>query len=195
MWRGPGRPGTRLGLPDGQYAVVTLHRPDNVDDPEALRSIFEAIAVISRCVPVVFPLHPRTRARAAAAGLERVLADEPGIFDTKPLGYLDFMGLLADAGLVLTDSGGIQEETTVLGVPCLTLRPSTERPITVTSGTNRVVGSDPERIVEEALTVLESTTRPAGIPELWDGRAGERIVENLRSQLYPGVPAAASGRR
>ena len=183
----------RLGL-NGEYAVVTLHRPDNVDDPHALRRITEAIVVISRCVPVVFPIHPRTRSRAAADGLDRVLADEPGIVDTKALGYLDFLGLLSDASLVLTDSGGIQEETTVLGVPCLTLRPSTERPITVTSGTNKVVGSDPERIIEEALTLLESPRRPAPIPELWDGRAAERIVESLRDELYAGLPVAAGER-
>ena len=181
-----------FGLEGRDYSVLTLHRPSNVDEFESLSRMLEAISLVSRCAPVVFPLHPRTKNQLGAHGLDAVLASEPGLIICPPLGYLDFVGLVADARLVLTDSGGIQEETTVLGVPCLTLRESTERPITVTSGTNTVVGTDPERIVEEALTILEGAPRPARIPELWDGRAGERIVERLRAELYEGLPAVSS---
>jgi UDP-N-acetylglucosamine 2-epimerase (non-hydrolysing) len=182
----------RLGLEGRDYVVVTLHRPENVDDYESLVPLLEALVLVARCAPVVFPVHPRTRKQFDQHGLEEALAGEPQLMLTKPLGYLDFVGLVADARLVLTDSGGIQEETTMLGVPCLTLRKSTERPVTVTSGTNRVVGNDPERIVEESLTVLEGGHRPARIPELWDGRAGERIVEHLLGELRTGLPAAFS---
>ena len=126
----------RFGLKTHEYGVLTLHRPDNVDEAEPFRRVLDAVALISRCVPVVFPVHPRTRQRLEATGLDQVLAREPGVITCSPLGYLDFVGLVGDAALVLTDSGGIQEETTVLGVPCLTLRESTERPVTVTSGTN-----------------------------------------------------------
>jgi UDP-N-acetylglucosamine 2-epimerase (non-hydrolysing) len=184
----------RLGLAGRDFCVLTLHRPDNVDELEQLARILEAIVVIGRCAPVVFPMHPRTRKRLAGTSLERRLASEPGIIVTEPLGYLDFVGLVADASLVLTDSGGIQEETTVLGVPCLTLRESTERPVTVTSGTNLVVGTDSELIVEEALKVLEGGPVEARVPELWDGRAGERIVGVLRRELDAGEPIVARAR-
>jgi UDP-N-acetylglucosamine 2-epimerase (non-hydrolysing) len=184
------RAAAELGLEGREYAVVTLHRPDNVDEPDSLEAVLEALALLSRCVPVVFPLHPRTRTRLASFGLDHRVEAEPGLILTRPLGYLEFISLVGDASLVLTDSGGIQEETTVLGVPCLTLRESTERPVTVSSGTNRVVGRDPERIVEEALCVLESPIRIRRIPERWDGRAGQRIVEQLGSELSGGLPVA-----
>ena len=180
-----------FGVEGREYAVVTLHRPDNVDESGQLSRVLEALVLISRCVPVIFPLHPRTRARLARFGFEETLRAEPGLAACKPLGYLDFIGLLAEAKLALTDSGGIQEETTVLGVSCLTLRESTERPVTVSSGTNRVVGTDPERIVEEALTILERPRAPTPIPERWDGRASERIIEHLRSELFAGMPVAS----
>src|SRR4051812_9125155 len=179
-----------LGI-EGDYAALTLHRPSNVDDPVVFARILDAVALISRCIPVVFPLHPRTRARVDEHGLAHIVESEPGIVTCGPLGYLDFVSLMSDARLMLTDSGGVQEETTVLGVPCLTLRESTERPITVTSGTNRVVGTDNERIVEEALTLLESPPRIAAVPELWDGRAGDRIVAHLRDEFYSQLPQLA----
>jgi UDP-N-acetylglucosamine 2-epimerase (non-hydrolysing) len=179
-----------FGLSPEDYAVVTLHRPATVDDEVALERVLEALVIISRLTPVIFPVHPRTHARIASYGLDELIRPERGLLVCDPLGYLDFLGLLADARLVLTDSGGIQEETTMLGVPCLTLRESTERPVTVREGTNRVVGLDPERIVEEALIVLETTPRPGRIPELWDGRAGERIVGHLSSALSELATAA-----
>jgi UDP-N-acetylglucosamine 2-epimerase (non-hydrolysing) len=184
------RTAAAFGLEGREYAVVTLHRPDNVDEFDALNALLEALLLLSRCVPVVFPLHPRTRRQLASFGLAQAVAAEPGLITCKPLGYLEFVSLLADAAIVLTDSGGIQEETTVLGVPCLTLRETTERPVTVSSGTNRVVGGEPERIIEEALCVLEAPRQLRRIPELWDGRAGQRIVEQLGVELCEGLPVA-----
>lgn len=173
----------RLGVAPGEYGVVTLHRPQNVDDPNSLHRLFESLSVVATELPVVFPVHPRTRQRLVAAGLD-VLAADRRIVLTEPLSYIDFVGLVADARLVLTDSGGVQEETTVLGVPCLTLRESTERPVTVTHGTNRVVGTDPERILAAVASVLRDGVGPTQIPELWDGRAGDRIVAELAAGLY-----------
>src|SRR5262249_52086626 len=129
----------QLALPPGAYAVLTLHRPANVDDPVVFGQLMGAVRALSAELPIVFPVHPRTRKSLTAVGAENI----PGLILTEPLGYLDFMKLLAQARLVLTDSGGIQEETTVLGVPCLTLRNNTERPITCTEGTNQLVGLDP----------------------------------------------------
>lgn len=166
----------RLGLERGAYAAMTLHRPSNVDDAETFRRIAGALDRIAERLPVVFPVHPRTRARLAEFGIElsrRVLL-------TEPLGYLDFLKLYSEARLVLTDSGGLQEETTALGVPCLTLRENTERPITVTEGTNQVVGTDAERIVAAAFDILDGRTAFAGrVPEFWDGRTAARIVDAL----------------
>jgi UDP-N-acetylglucosamine 2-epimerase (non-hydrolysing) len=181
----------RHGLTPGGYGVLTLHRPANVDDPAALRGLVGALNTVAERLPLVFPVHPRTR--AALDGM----TVNPRIRLFPPTGYLDFLALQADAAVVLTDSGGIQEETTVLGVPCLTLRENTERPITVTEGTNQVVGRDPERIVAAALDVL-AVPPPARRPALWDGRAGQRIAEViLRGGRAAGrarptdVPAAA----
>jgi UDP-N-acetylglucosamine 2-epimerase (non-hydrolysing) len=182
----------RYGLPPGGYALVTLHRAENVDDPQQLARLANAITVISRWLPLALPLHPRTRARLAGFGLLPVFEREPGIRMLDPLGYLDFVGLMAAARLVLTDSGGVQEETTALGVPCLTLRPSTERPVTILHGTNRLVGTDPERIVEAAHDAVAGLPPKAGTPELWDGHAGERIVACLGAALresHEAVPA------
>ena len=160
----------RLELGLGNYALATLHRPANVDEPVALGRLLSALTEVAAHVPVVFPIHPRTRAR-----LPRGL-DAPGLRLVEPLGYLDFLALIADAKLVMTDSGGIQEETTALGVPCLTLRENTERPVTVEVGTNQLVGTDPARVVAAACEVLAGGARRGRIPELWDGRAAERVA-------------------
>ena len=168
-----------LGVAGRPYAVLTLHRPANVDDPRVFSGLMGAVERLQRELPIVFPVHPRTRKAldgSAAAGL-------PGLRLADPLGYLDFMKLLGDARLVLTDSGGIQEETTVLGVPCLTLRNNTERPVTVDQGTNVLVGLDPSRIVEAGLDALSAPVRPGRVPELWDGRAASRIVDTLAVDL------------
>ncbi len=167
------------GLEAGRYAVLTLHRPVNVDDPGRLLGILEVIAELASRLPVIFPVHPRTRAHLERLGWRPREALEGRLRLTEPLSYLPFLGLVARARLVLTDSGGLQEETTVLGVPCLTLRENTERPITCRIGTNILVGSAPERIRAAALSVLSNGRRPAAVPEHWDGRAGERIAACL----------------
>jgi UDP-N-acetylglucosamine 2-epimerase (non-hydrolysing) len=178
-----------LRVPERGYAVVTLHRPANVDDPAVFGGLLEALRRLGRELPIVFPVHPRTR-----NALQGLNGHGPGAVHglrlTEPLGYLDFMKLLAHARLVLTDSGGIQEETTVLGVPCLTLRNNTERPATVTEGTNVLVGLDAGRIIAAGLETLERPPRPGRVPELWDGRAAERIIDVLLS--HPGHGAASA---
>jgi UDP-N-acetylglucosamine 2-epimerase (non-hydrolysing) len=166
----------RLRL-DGRYVLVTLHRPSNVDDPATLREIMTALAEISREVPVVFPVHPRTRQRIAALGLAGPQSAIANLTFLEPLGYLDFLALEAHAGLVLTDSGGVQEETTYLGVPCLTARPNTERPVTITQGTNRLVASAAAELRIAAQAALaEPTMRDMSRPERWDGNAAGRIA-------------------
>ena len=176
----------RLALHENQsYAVLTLHRPSNVDDPANLTKLLDALQDVARHIPIIFPVHPRVRARLGmqeerkpASDLEALSAGK-GIAYLDPLGYLDFIALMSRARLVLTDSGGIQEETTILGVPCLTLRNNTERPATVTWGTNRIIGTEPSRIVQEALQALNHPPRPSGPPPLWDGQAASRIVKVL----------------
>ncbi len=175
------RVASAMGLAPGRYAVATLHRPSNVDDPAALARILSALARIAEAVPVVFPAHPRTRPRLAEPA---VAAAASALRVVEPLGYLELLSLTSEAGLVLTDSGGLQEEATALGLPCLTLRDRTERPITVSEGTNEVVGTDPERIVRAALRAL-TEPRPARCPELWDGRAGDRAAEAIAGFLDP----------
>ncbi len=169
----------RLGLEPGGYGVLTLHRPSNVDDPEKLRSLFGALEQIHAELPIVFPVHPRTR--AAIEGL--LGGHEPALMLTEPLGYLDFLRLMADAKLVLTDSGGIQEETTALGTTCLTLRENTERPVTVTEGTNTIVGGDAETIILETRKVLDGNGKAGRRPHFWDGAAADRIVDVLERDL------------
>jgi UDP-N-acetylglucosamine 2-epimerase (non-hydrolysing) len=169
----------RFGLDGRPYAVLTLHRPSNVDEANHLEGLLDVALELSRDVPVVFPIHPRTRQRLAGTELASRLEAAPSFIETDPLGYLDFVGLIDGAQLVLTDSGGIQEETTVLGVRCLTLRESTERPVTVSHGTNTVVGTDPEVILDAARQALTHDARAGRSPELWDGLAGKRIVERL----------------
>jgi UDP-N-acetylglucosamine 2-epimerase (non-hydrolysing) len=172
------------------YAVVTLHRPGNVDSKKQLQEIMDAISVISREVPVVFPIHPRTKQRLIDFDLDhlarsiRKKAVGPGIFLLEPLGYLDFLHLMTNSRLVLTDSGGMQEETTVLGIPCLTLRHNTERPVTVTEGTNRIVGTDRQKIIKEGLAALDGAIPRGRIPEMWDGKAAERIVEIILKNYH-----------
>ena len=157
--------------------LVTLHRPSNVDDPATLREIMAALVEISREIPVVFPVHPRTRQRIA--GLDLALPADHLLL-TEPLGYLDFLALEAHASLVLTDSGGVQEETTYLGVPCLTARPNTERPVTLTFGTNRLVESQAQVLVAETARALKNPLSERSRPELWDGMAAGRIVKSLQ---------------
>jgi UDP-N-acetylglucosamine 2-epimerase (non-hydrolysing) len=169
----------RLGLTPQGYAVLTLHRPSNVDSPEQLRQLFEVLERLNDELPVVFPVHPRT----AKAIEQSIGGAKPNLTMTAPLGYLDFLRLLMDAQMVLTDSGGIQEETTALGVACLTLRDSTERPVTVTEGTNTIVGTDPAAIAQ-AIEKLRRSPPPTGRrPALWDGNAATRIVDILERDL------------
>jgi UDP-N-acetylglucosamine 2-epimerase (non-hydrolysing) len=169
---------TKIRLRDGEpFVLVTLHRPSNVDEPKVLRELVEALSHISRMATVVFPVHPRTRERLGALGMNGAAA--PAMKLIEPLGYLDFIALQRHAVAVLTDSGGVQEETTYLGVPCLTVRPNTERPVTITHGTNRLVPSETRAIVAAATDILnkpQKTSRRHVPPELWDGRAAERIV-------------------
>ena len=181
----------RLQLSNAQYAVATLHRPSNVDDIKVLKGMIDTLLEISRRMPIIFPIHPRTKKAlegfgSFGPGLYFGSAPTPpqGVHCMDPIGYLDFMSLIANARLVLTDSGGIQEETTVLGIPCLTLRENTERPITVTHGTNRVIGAEPARILSEAMKAIDSPRIPHVPPPLWDGHASERIVQVLRDQLH-----------
>jgi UDP-N-acetylglucosamine 2-epimerase (non-hydrolysing) len=166
-----------LGLTPGRYAVLTLHRPANVDTPAALSAILEPVAELARAMPVVFPVHPRTR--AVLDGQRPLAAAGAGVRLMDPVGYLEFVRLMSDARLVLTDSGGIQEETTILGVDCVTLRDNTERPVTVEHGTNRIGGTSSASIraaIEAALAAKRGKVSP---PPLWDGQAGARIASIL----------------
>ena len=170
---------TRLGLAPRTYAVCTLHRPGNTDTVESANNSLAALEALSARLPVVFPVHPRTRARLADFRLlDRALA-LPGLRLIEPLGYLDFLALMDQARVVFTDSGGIQEETTVLGVACLTFRDTTERPITVTEGTNHLVGLNPFNTGAELDAILAKSATKGRIPELWDGRAADRILDIL----------------
>jgi UDP-N-acetylglucosamine 2-epimerase (non-hydrolysing) len=162
-----------------RFAVLTLHRPSNVDSIEKLTELLGAMNVIAAQIPVVFPVHPRTQQRLAQAGIKH----HPELRLISPIGYLDFLCLLSKATLVLTDSGGIQEETTALGVPCLTVRTNTERPITISEGTNLLVGTDPGIIIAAAQDILAGKGKVGGIPPLWDGHAAERIVDILLRAL------------
>lgn len=166
------------------YALVTLHRPSNVDEPRKLAGLLRALAELSRDLPVVFPIHPRTRKNAETAGLATELAK---LITTDPLGYLEFLHLMSKARVAITDSGGVQEETTVLGVPCLTVRENTERPATIEFGTNRLVGTDPQAMLAAAREALRGPRSQGRLPELWDGNAAARIVEVLRARV-PVVP-------
>lgn len=204
-----------IGVKPREYGVITLHRPSNVDDKENLQNILEALNEISKDLPLIFPVHPRTRGRISEFGLNHLVSNPPeshhtsvrvgsdplwkreaewgfkggkggfgkAVFIIDPLGYLDFLKLMKESRIVFTDSGGIQEETTVLGIPCLTLRYNTERPVTITSGTNSLVGADRERIINEARKRLNGFSTQYSIPPLWDGHAAERIVDIIINRL------------
>jgi UDP-N-acetylglucosamine 2-epimerase (non-hydrolysing) len=169
-----------LGLKKREYGLVTLHRPSNVDDVVQLTRLMAALGEVGSECPLIFPVHPRTRHVLERAGIE-VSGAHMRLVD--PIGYLDFMKLMTYSKVVLTDSGGIQEETTALGIPCLTIRDNTERPVTVTQGTNRLVGSDPARIASEARDVLRHGVQNATVPELWDGQAAPRIAQVIAGFL------------
>jgi len=167
-----------IGLLPKGYGVITLHRPSNVDVPDKLRLLVDQLLAVAGKLPIVFPVHPRTRQRMEAFGLLGALSEARNVVLLEPLGYLDFMSLVFDSGFVLTDSGGVQEETTYLGIPCLTIRENTERPITVTEGTNRLL--QPENIVAAVETVVRGKWPVGRIPDLWDGRTAGRVVQSLR---------------
>jgi UDP-N-acetylglucosamine 2-epimerase (non-hydrolysing) len=172
----------RLGLTERGYALATLHRPVNVDDDAMLKLVTQVMGDTVSVLPTILVAHPRTRKRLVESGLLSPL-EEMGVRVLEPLGYIDFLRLLSSAAGVLTDSGGIQEETTVLGVPCLTLRETTERPITVSEGTNKVVGLDRDRILEEVRQIADGHAAEPRRPPLWDGHAAERIVQVLSQRL------------
>jgi len=159
----------------GAFALLTLHRPSNVDDEKVLGRLLETIVGISARLPVVFPVHPRTRGMLEKSGLAAMLENAPGVHTLLPLGYREMLGLMKHARFIMTDSGGIQEESTALGVPCITLRENTERPVTVTEGTNTVVGTDAGRIMQVVDDILTTGGKSGRLPELWDGKAATRI--------------------
>jgi UDP-N-acetylglucosamine 2-epimerase (non-hydrolysing) len=169
-----------FNLTEKSYAVLTLHRPSNVDDNTTFSNLLDALCEISEKIPIIFPAHPRTRARISEFGFSHRI-ENSNIKIIEPFGYLDFLRLYSGAKLVLTDSGGLQEETTALSIPCLTLRKNTERPITISHGTNQLVGTNAERIKQAAFEILsqETTAKDKKIPPLWDGRAAERICDVL----------------
>ncbi len=172
----------KLGLERGNYAMLTMHRPSNVDDRKILEGILGALHQIAEVLPIVFPIHPRTRKMVEQFGLTHYFTSGStvkGIWLTEPLGYLDFLHLNMHAKMVFTDSGGLQEETTVLGVPCITLRNNTERPVTCEIGTNVIVGNDPDKILAAAFSALDDKWRKIDIPEKWDGKSARRIVDHL----------------
>lgn len=172
-----------------RYALVTLHRPSNVDDDVTLGRLMEAIVRLSRDLPVIFPVHPRTRLRLDELPQAAAVRGAPDLILREPLGYLDFLGLEQRASVVITDSGGIQEETTYLGVPCLTLRENTERPITVTLGTNTLVGYDYQRLEYEVRLILEGHGKQGQVPPLWDGHTADRIADVLVASQERGAGA------
>lgn len=170
-----------LGLTPGEFILVTLHRPSNVDDPEELRSLFEMLGRLSGELEMVFPVHPRTRKMIDSSDPPFRIPESFRMIG--PAGYIDFLRMMRTARLVITDSGGIQEETTVLGVPCITVRKNTERPITCDIGTNVLAGTDPERVYAEAIKILHGDSRDHRVPELWDGRAAGRIADILEKEF------------
>lgn len=175
--------GGEVALENGKgFALLTLHRPSNVDSKGSLEPLLKEMRAISEELPIIFPIHPRTSASIKKCGLADLI-DSPNIIKLEPLGYLELLGVMSKAKLVLTDSGGIQEETTALGVPCITLRESTERPITVTEGTNIIVGTDVEMIRAAVHEVLVNGGKTGCIPEFWDGDAAKRIVSSIEARL------------
>jgi UDP-N-acetylglucosamine 2-epimerase (non-hydrolysing) len=182
---------TDQGLESGQYGVVTLHRPANVDDKEILAGLLDVLVEISAKMPLVFPIHPRTKTRLDSFDLFEKLDSADNIKCLGPLGYNDFLCLTSQAKVIVTDSGGLQEESTALDVPCLTMRPNTERPITVTQGTSTLVGSDAVKLKLHLTEVIDGTYKKGSCPELWDGKAAERIaaiLANEAAELEPNNP-------
>ncbi len=178
----------RLGVPRKSCVTMTLHRPSNVDDRVKVRALVDMMTEVASLAPVVFPIHPRTRTRIKEAGVD--LASIPGLVTCDPLGYVDFLALMDRSRLLMTDSGGVQEEACLLQVPCLTLRDNTERPVTVDVGVNRLVGSNPAEALRVAKLILRDGAGKMGIPEMWDGHAAERIVTDLVARFSgPGSPA------
>lgn len=172
----------RFVIPE-RYALVTMHRPSNVDTPETLTPLLDCLVEIAESVPLVFPVHPRTRSAMERFALWDKLSENLSILLLDPLPYLDFLNLISSSTMVLTDSGGIQEETTVLHVPCITMRENTERPVTVTLGTNYLTGTNPDKILSTAQVILSGKGKEGRIPPYWDGKAGERIVKELISRF------------
>ena len=169
------------------YGVITMHRPANVDRAACLGPLLEVLAEIARRLPLVFPIHPRTKKRIEDFGLSHHLTATQGMVVLEPLGYLDFQALTSQAKVIVTDSGGLQEESTALGIPCLTMRPNTERPITVDEGTSTLVGSDPEALRSCLQAVLEGVYKQGSCPALWDGCAAERIAAVLTRSVSSNV--------
>jgi UDP-N-acetylglucosamine 2-epimerase (non-hydrolysing) len=177
-----------LALVPGQYVVLTLHRPANVDDPAVLGRILDALEIVQRDMPIVFPIHPRTRKNLDGSPLGRRVADMKGLRLIDPAGYLDFLKLMSSAKAILTDSGGIQEETTILRIPCITLRPNTERPVTADIGSSRIVGTDTGKIVAAWRDIQSGRWPIPRTPELWDGKAARRIADILVEKWGGPVP-------
>ena len=167
----------KLGIAKKDYSVLTMHRPSNVDNLKDLKKIVKSLSVIQKKIKILFPIHPRTKFFIKNFGLSKKLSAMKNVHMIDPLGYLDFLSLMNNSLFVMTDSGGIQEETTVLGIPCLTVRENTERPVTVKEGTNVIVGTNPARIIKESLKILDGNTKNGRVPELWDGKTAERIVK------------------
>ncbi len=173
----------RMNVHAGEYAVLTLHRPSNVDDQAVLGNLLDVLDVIQKDMPIIFPVHPRTRNNLLAGPLGQRAGEMSNLKMVEPAGYLDFLKMMASARLVLTDSGGIQEETTILKVPCLTLRENTERPITAEVGSNQIVGTDPATILAAYRLIMEGKSRSPETPPLWDGHAAERVAKILVEKL------------
>ena len=184
-----------LGISPGRYAVMTLHRPGNIDSPGVLQNILSACEKIQESMPIIFPIHPHTLNTIRGSALQEKMNSLAGLRIIDPLGYLDFFKLMREALFVLTDSGGIQEETTFLGIPCLTLRDNTERLITVDQGTNTIGGTRADRITAEAARIMAGAGKKGTIPEKWDGRAAERITDVIRETMGPPSDAVGKGAR
>lgn len=172
----------KLGLKNNEYALLTMHRPSNVDDKESFKRILNALQEIAKRTPVYFPFHPRTKKQIKLFSFQSYFSDS-NIRLAEPVGYLDFLNLMINAKFVMTDSGGIQEETTVLKIPCLTLRNNTERPVTITEGTNTIVGNDTDKIIREANKIIDGRYKQGKTPKFWDGKAAQRIVKILMEKL------------